>query len=74
MNLDNSLILIETYWNVNVKLLVRLSKPSRILIETYWNVNNKPILKIIISVCILIETYWNVNDGSDNNGKLAGAY
>ena len=32
-------ILIETYWNVNITDEIREEIESSILIETYWNVN-----------------------------------
>ena len=32
-------ILIETYWNVNLLLLLLCHPDFFILIETYWNVN-----------------------------------
>ena len=34
-----SLVLIETYWNVNVKIPPVKRGRSDVLIETYWNVN-----------------------------------
>ena len=33
-------VLIETYWNVNIKKLARVFLLAVVLIETYWNVNN----------------------------------
>ena len=43
-------ILIETYWNVKVYVLIHTAQPLvQILIETYWNVKD-PSLSIAPSV------------------------
>ena len=34
-----SAVLIETYWNVNVKDKSKTIGFAKVLIETYWNVN-----------------------------------
>ena len=35
----NTVVLIETYWNVNVVQWNKFAKVRGVLIETYWNVN-----------------------------------
>ena len=55
-------VLIETYWNVNVRKAGSVLPVSGVLIETYWNVN-KPVSRVFrVTVEVLIETYWNVNE------------
>ena len=53
-------VLIETYWNVKLRILYGMTVFRIVLIETYWNVKKvKP--KILLSFdMVLIETYWNV--------------
>ena len=41
MNLETLLVLIETYWNVNVGPAGAKGEQGEVLIETYWNVNLK---------------------------------
>ena len=43
------MVLIETYWNVNILIGETLSIANLVLIETYWNVNTKNIIKEIIA-------------------------
>ena len=33
-------VLIDTWWNVNYKTKVTVSKTASVLIDTWWNVNN----------------------------------
>ena len=33
-------VLVETYWNVNKSLSVKLKSLTPVLVETYWNVNS----------------------------------
>ena len=40
------LVLIETYWNVNISILTPDSTASAVLIETYWNVNVRDVALI----------------------------
>ena len=35
-------VLIETYWNVNIKAVIEKNVEAFVLIETYWNVNFSP--------------------------------
>ena len=34
-------VLIETYWNVNLEVLILMLSQNLVLIETYWNVNQR---------------------------------
>ena len=54
-------VLIETYWNVNVKEMFVFRKHILVLIETYWNVNMVLGEVSDEKLIVLIETYWNVN-------------
>ena len=55
------LVLIETYWNVNLSSARDSVVPLSVLIETYWNVNQDFFDKLNEEFNVLIETYWNVN-------------
>ena len=57
-------VLIETYWNVNIIATLVLDFLEAVLIETYWNVNIYAGSNPARVVCVLIETYWNVNVSS----------
>ena len=42
------MVLIETYWNVNLEVQELFGYDSNVLIETYWNVNDfKNISRIV---------------------------
>ena len=56
-----TLVLIETYWNVNFCLYSLESILQVVLIETYWNVNVIAMQRTKALGLVLIETYWNVN-------------
>ena len=58
-------VLIETYWNVKLRILYGMTVFRIVLIETYWNVKKvKP--KILLSFdMVLIETYWNVKENPE---------
>ena len=55
------LVLIDTWWNVNILSYFACVISRHVLIDTWWNVNTlvKNIPKIIKAV--LIDTWWNVN-------------
>ena len=57
-----SLVLIETYWNVKRLNKQRRTQRQLVLIETYWNVKNVGTLNTAGMHNVLIETYWNVKD------------
>ena len=45
MNIEDlSLVLIETYWNVNYCFWILKYRRLTVLIETYWNVNKLVVL------------------------------
>ena len=54
-------VLIETYWNVNMRTTPSKSGIFFVLIETYWNINSLQVRSTVQKMCVLIETYWNVN-------------
>ena len=64
MQLCGTLVLIETYWNVNFKVIITKEEENEVLIETYWNVNSLSFLVSYRPVSVLIETYWNVNSSA----------
>ena len=54
-------VLIETYWNVNITVELVVAPSVSVLIETYWNVNITREVLPTETAIVLIETYWNVN-------------
>ena len=54
------LVLIETYWNVNMGKHYGYGLSQWVLIETYWNVKLKKDKLLCVRKAVLIETYWNV--------------
>ena len=58
------LVLIDTWWNVNLLLLYRLAVMNRVLIDTWWNVNHGHLRCYSVTQTVLIDTWWNVNLGS----------
>ena len=55
-------VLIETLWNVKLKVSLRTPVHTSVLIETLWNVKDDPTLDIYKEYIVLIETLWNVKD------------
>ena len=55
------LVLISTYWNVNIINTFAISLLLSVLISTYWNVNLISLRFYTKSRIVLISTYWNVN-------------
>ena len=55
-------VLIDTWWNVNIIILLVPASESGVLIDTWWNVNENlsGLMSWIWSV--LIDTWWNVNE------------
>ena len=65
ITVNENVIKIETYWNVNL-IQKRLGHiDMKIKIETYWNVNLDDEKRWKYIEEIKIETYWNVN----SNGR-----
>ena len=56
--------IIETYWNVNCKMLQFQDSSHIEILETYWNVNVILAISLILFPSEIIETYWNVNESS----------
>ena len=54
-------VLIDTWWNVNMIILVVPVSASGVLIDTWWNVNDKPRSIFRSWSFVLIDTWWNVN-------------
>ena len=55
------LVLIDTWWNVNVNPTLDHLLPHKVLIDTWWNVNNIPFSLFFDFCRVLIDTWWNVN-------------
>ena len=55
------IVLIDTWWNVNLIRSILYLTLIVVLIDTWWNVN-KPLGNEIVDICgVLIDTWWNVN-------------
>ena len=54
-------VLIDTWWNVNVKCGKRHITNGDVLIDTWWNVNIARSSYINATTLVLIDTWWNVN-------------
>ena len=57
----NRVVLIDTWWNVNVSFIFSSSKSPTVLIDTWWNVNVYLYDPFLTSYTVLIDTWWNVN-------------
>ena len=55
------LVLIDTWWNVNVDSVLCNCLCSVVLIDTWWNVNIKLVTHCAAALTVLIDTWWNVN-------------
>ncbi len=55
------IVLIDTWWNVNIHALVQKLKVQQVLIDTWWNVNNGINSMGLQVQSVLIDTWWNVN-------------
>ena len=62
-------VLIDTWWNVNVGLILLITWCIIVLIDTWWNVNEKEDAYIYSIDRVLIDTWWNVNTGFGNTLK-----
>ena len=54
-------VLIDTWWNVNMIILVVPVSASGVLIDTWWNVNHCQSFFHLQFPHVLIDTWWNVN-------------
>ena len=55
-------VLIDTWWNVNVRVLDFAGAAGLVLIDTWWNVNLSESLLHLPAHIVLIDTWWNVNN------------
>ena len=56
-----SLVLIDTWWNVNSRQQLSYFPEQFVLIDTWWNVNPYTSNENAIGWSVLIDTWWNVN-------------
>ena len=57
----NELVLIDTWWNVNINFSGKMAQMSTVLIDTWWNVNKYTGKLSNGRAVVLIDTWWNVN-------------
>ena len=55
------LVLIDTWWNVNINVEEPPEWLVSVLIDTWWNVNSDTVAKGLTDFRVLIDTWWNVN-------------
>ena len=56
------LVLIDTWWNVNVyRIRFSFRDDILVLIDTWWNVNVIMQGQLLVKLPVLIDTWWNVN-------------
>ena len=55
------LVLIDTWWNVNVTCGKNSPLMETVLIDTWWNVNSNYNQSLKEVFFVLIDTWWNVN-------------
>ena len=58
------MVLIDTWWNVNVAHCPDRHMISIVLIDTWWNVNGTNTKANEAAKKVLIDTWWNVNYSS----------
>ena len=54
-------VLIDTWWNVNLLNVTLTELPEWVLIDTWWNVNATGTDSNKNLSAVLIDTWWNVN-------------
>ena len=59
------LVLIDTWWNVNLEEHSCSLHAVWVLIDTWWNVNILTPQSFGEEQLVLIDTWWNVNDYDD---------
>ena len=59
---DSMLVLIDTWWNVNLADQGLHRSPDNVLIDTWWNVNYHKKFPFLFPSMVLIDTWWNVNE------------
>ena len=55
------IVLIDTWWNVNLNSYRRFCVLHVVLIDTWWNVNYHIDFDDFEKQIVLIDTWWNVN-------------
>ena len=55
------IVLIDTWWNVNLFVLRLPAFALQVLIDTWWNVNLFVLRLPAFALQVLIDTWWNVN-------------
>ena len=55
------MVLIDTWWNVNIQCRNSPQQQQHVLIDTWWNVNINVEEPPEWLVAVLIDTWWNVN-------------
>ena len=58
---DMRIVLIDTWWNVNLRRKSKCPELVCVLIDTWWNVNVLPNFSYANHGKVLIDTWWNVN-------------
>ena len=58
---SRTVVLIDTWWNVNEKCKKYFCFIMDVLIDTWWNVNLDEIMLRLAHDTVLIDTWWNVN-------------
>ena len=61
VTLSFPLVLIDTWWNVNINFSGKMAQMTTVLIDTWWNVNVSALKKPLGNGTVLIDTWWNVN-------------
>ena len=56
------MLLIDTWWNVNLDVAKFEEKCKTVLIDTWWNVNMLKANDTSAENSVLIDTWWNVNN------------
>ena len=57
-----TLVLIDTWWNVNALCRYQIRQIRSVLIDTWWNVNFLMYKPFGVVTLVLIDTWWNVNE------------
>ena len=59
--ISEEIVLIDTWWNVNLYLPTLPQPLTAVLIDTWWNVNHERQEQVKCRLWVLIDTWWNVN-------------
>ena len=60
-SLCEAVVLIDTWWNVNIIFKAKYIAKVTVLIDTWWNVNVQINCLMTTFNLVLIDTWWNVN-------------